>query len=868
MPHLDHHLPLRLLWRSALTAGCIACAPLPPATTASPPGLQAEIQPLLYERRFATAAELLTAHLSREPGDIEAGLLLAECRYRMADYEGSRRLAVELRQRASADIRPRERDWFARLAARPTDSQVRTEVEADIAALAAERPEDPGVLLAISRGYQALGQQQKQQQYQWLALERTPPNERQGLEAPLLEALIAARDPETRRQLAASYLGAFPNGRGADLAATARLQDQSEAGLVAILEGNPHSRALLLQAAAKRIKEDGDTKAASALLQSYAALTPGLNAQAAGYLTEVGWLFAFGMEQGLWRELRGWVALLEGRPAEAWREWQSSLESSPIPHAWVYEMLGKLATAFDREREAIANLLAALDVGGPSAGIEAQLAALVKPAPGQSVQSVLAERTGTPRFADISVEAGLAGVKGERLAWGDFDGDGRPDLLIGGTRLFRNQDGRRLVEITQALGLPQEQEARGGIWADWDNDGDLDLLQLGRDANRLLRNEGGRQFRDVTLESRPGGDPGWLGTHTEAAAWGDLDGDGWLDLYTANYEQPGPERGLCGPDRLLHNLGKGTLRDEAQTRGVVTDEPMCGRGVVWTDLDGDGDLDILVTNYRLDPNQFWLNDGTGRFEDAAERFGLRGQNKLGLYGHTIAAAVGDLNGDQRLDVLLANLAHPRYIDFSDFSQLLMATGDPAQPLHNRFSLSGLGFDETNAEPVFFDADNDGDLDLYLTSIYPGRGSHFYLNEGDGRFHEATWLSGTRLENTWGTAIADVDGDGRLDLAVGSADGVRLLRNLGPGGHWLRVRVQSRECQPQGIGARVRLSQDGRVQIREIQAGRGSGDQDEAVAHFGLGTHTGPVEVAIRTSCRQERRYRIQRLDREIRLVIP
>lgn len=868
MPHLDRHLLFRLLWQGALIAGCIACAPLPTATTPAPPGLQAEIQPLLYERRFATAAELLSAHLGREPGDIEAGLLLAECRYRMADYEGSHRLAAELGSQAPGDIRPRERDWFARLAARPTDSRVRTEVEADIAALAAEQPEDPGVLLAISRGYQALGQQPAYQTYQHLALERTPPTERQTLEAPLLEELIATRDPEARRKLAASYLGAFPNGRGADLAATALLQDQSETGLAAILEAYPDSRALRLQAAAKRIGQDGDTKAVGALLQSYAALTSGLNAQQAGYLTEVGWLFAFGMEQGLWRELRGWVALLEGRTAEAWREWQSSLESSPIPHAWVFEMLGKLAAAAGREQEAIGYWLTALDVGGPSSGIEAQLAALVKPGPGHSVRSVLAERSGTPRFEDISAQVGLTGVKGERVAWGDFDGDGRPDLLVGGTRLFRNQAGRRLVEITQAVALPQEAGARGGIWADWDNDGYLDLLQLGREKNRLLRNQAGRRFLDVTAESLSEGDPAWLGSYTEAAAWGDLDGDGWLDLYTANYEQPGPERGLCVPHRLLHNLGKGILREEAQARGIVTDEPMCGRGVVWTDLDGDGDLDILVSNYRLDPNQLWLNDGRGQFVDAAERFGLRGQNKLGLYGHTIAAAVGDLDGDQRLDVLLANLAHPRYIDYSDFSQLLMASGDPAQPLQNCFSLSGLGFDETNAEPVFFDADNDGDLDLYLTSIYPGRGSHFYLNEGDGRFHEASWLSGTRLENTWGTAIADFDGDGRLDLAVGSADGVHLLRNLGGQGHWLRVRVQSRGCQPQGIGARVRLSHDGRVQSREIQAGRGSGSQDEAVAHFGLGDAAGPVEVEIHTSCGQERRYRIQRLDREIRLVSP
>ncbi|MFC1666040.1 CRTAC1 family protein, partial [Pseudomonadota bacterium] len=248
------------------------------------------------------------------------------------------------------------------------------------------------------------------------------------------------------------------------------------------------------------------------------------------------------------------------------------------------------------------------------------------------------------------------------------------------------------------------------------------------------------------------------------------------------------------------------------------------------------------TNYRLDPNQLWMGAGTGIFEDRSSEVGVRGTNVSGAFGHSIGGVSGDIDNDGGIDLFISNLAHPRYMKFSDLSMVLLNQGNPEFKFFNMFENSGIKYEETVSDPLLFDADNDGDLDLYFTSIYRGRQSFLYRNDGSGHFTDISWQSGARVANGWGVAAADYDLDGHTDILVASADGIRLLRNQGNGNHWLSIRHQSQACNRFGVGNRVTISYAGAKQVRYVSAGKGTGTQNSLALQFGLGSHEGSVKV--------------------------
>ena len=209
-------------------------------------------------------------------------------------------------------------------------------------------------------------------------------------------------------------------------------------------------------------------------------------------------------------------------------------------------------------------------------------------------------------------------------------------------------------------------------------------------------------------------------------------------------------------------------------------------------------------------------------------------------------AAGDVDNDGVRDLYVSNLAHPRYLDYSDQSQLLVV--EPGGS-NNRFAESGIRFEESSADPSFADIDNDGDLDLYITSIYRGRSSYLYRNQGNGRFTDISWLSNTRVENAWGAGFADFDHDGDLDLLAASSEGVRFLQNDGNDNQWVQVSIDSRTCNRFGIGSKVVVRSQGLERVREIRAGRGTGSQDSTIAHIGLGEPTNRlIDLEVRDLC--------------------
>ena len=439
-------------------------------------------------------------------------------------------------------------------------------------------------------------------------------------------------------------------------------------------------------------------------------------------------------------------------------------------------------------------------------------------------------------------------VVSNRAAWGDYDADGWDDLYSTGT-LWRNQGDGTFADVTEAAGLSGIPSS-GGVWGDYDDDGCLDLFVFAESysaGDSLLRSSCDGTFADVTAaagiddlqSANDCGDPANVHAPSAAAAWWDMDGDGDLDLYVPNF--------ICWSDYSFYrddayrNEGDGTFTRVSGEGGLST-AARSGRGASPVDHDQDGDVDLLVNNYTLHANLFYDNLGDGTFQEAAQARGLAGDafhagGVTFYYGHTIGAAWGDLDGDADFDCVQANLAHPRFFDFSDKTQVLLQgddhtftdlTGAWETPLG---APSGLRYSETHSVPVLADFDQDGALDLVITAVYDGRPTDFYWGNGDGSFTLDVYGAGLTTENGWGAAAADVDHDGDPDLVAAT-----LFENtLEQTGHWLQVRaVGDVDSNHAGIGATVRAHVGERVVLRHVSGGTGQGCQDSLYVHLGLG----------------------------------
>ncbi len=502
-------------------------------------------------------------------------------------------------------------------------------------------------------------------------------------------------------------------------------------------------------------------------------------------------------------------------------------------------------------------------------------------------------------FGFTAVPEATPGASLSRVAWGDYDGDGYDDLLVNGNRLYRNQGDGTFTDVSEAAGIAGH-AANGGVWADYNNDGWLDFYATrsnylptcqGTDAcaddryacvqgrcrsrppcassddcttagwtcgaadrcepptpeteaemdhDRLWRNNGDGTFTDVSVEA---GSP-YDYLPSEGAAWGDMDGDGWVDLYVANYEMPttwtGDELSHGTPDRLWQNNGDGTFTDVSEQAGILDGPDQCGRGVNWADYDDDGWIDIFVSNYRLNYNFLWRNKGYGRFEMVAGDVGVAGEKIQAAYGHTIGSEWGDLDNDGDWDLFTANLAHPRFIEFSDKSMLYMNSGPPDYTFTDVREAAGITYYETHSDTALGDYDNDGLPDLFVTGVYVGYRSFLYRNLGSLRFEDVTYPAGIRVDNGWGAAWADYDNDGDLDLAVRGGP----YRNDTDAGNYLKVHLVGRFSNRAAIGARVRIRVGDTVQMRQVEGGKGTTTQNSLTLHFGLGDAAGADELEI------------------------
>ena len=492
---------------------------------------------------------------------------------------------------------------------------------------------------------------------------------------------------------------------------------------------------------------------------------------------------------------------------------------------------------------------------------------------------------------------------GSGVAAEDIDGDGHTDLLLLGglgNRLYLGRGDGRFEDITEKSGILYRRdrdgtpgEPRQPLVADFDNDGHQDLLiTYVDDPHRLYRGRGDGTFTDVTGAAGLGGE-GLVGGPATAF---DFDGDGLLDLYISyfgNYLKgvlPTLKRfnDNGSPNRLFRNLGD--MRFEDVTARAKVGDTGWGQAALHTDFDGDGRQDLISGN-DFGTNRYYRNLGDGRFAEVASALGT------GKPSYTMSLAVADLNADLRPDIYVSNivtmnkdekyvlpgadtrmkfdlqkLANLRVVEAND---LFLSSGDGTYELSTAvergYSATGWAWDAD-----FFDADLDGDDDLYVLNgmnefnIYGSRNPYFmdpdsgeakeiyvpvapsepnvFFENSGGKLRKPEAPSGLEFDgNSRSAAFLDWDADGDLDICVnGFNEPARLFENQA-GGNWIKITLvgdPGAKVNRDAIGARVLLRLPGnRTVWREVQSTTGYMSVHPKTIHAGLGeANAATVEV--------------------------
>ena len=435
--------------------------------------------------------------------------------------------------------------------------------------------------------------------------------------------------------------------------------------------------------------------------------------------------------------------------------------------------------------------------------------------------SVAADTRAAVVFKDRTAELGLA-LGSDAACWVDVDNDGWVDLCASGA-VWKNNFGKRFAKLAEVGSV---------VAGDFDNDGLADLFSWSR--LRLYRNIGGTNFLEFKLPQLPK-------CVSRGACWGDFNDDGFIDLYIGGFEDW--EAGITYPDLILTNSqGKAFQLAWSETRYRA-------RGVTACDFDRDGDLDIYVSNYRLQPNLLWLNDGTGHFKEMAAAYNAAATSPGFEGGHSIGAAWGDFDNDGNIDLFAGNFAHVDDRGDQPKSRFLRNLGPPKQHVFQDLGPCGVFYQESYASPAGSDYDNDGNLDIFFTTVYEtasfSRKNHpvLFHNQGGFVFADATASANlASLGPTSQAAWADFDHDGQLDLVAAG----RLYANQGGTNHWLSVRLHGdgRVVNQSAIGAQVRIRIRNQILTRQVEAGTGEGNQNDLALHFGLGQHSEPVDLEI------------------------
>ncbi len=467
-------------------------------------------------------------------------------------------------------------------------------------------------------------------------------------------------------------------------------------------------------------------------------------------------------------------------------------------------------------------------------------------------------------FVREGVYRGGDGVGG--AAWFDYDNDGDLDLYVANTKtepnaLFRN-DGGAFTDVAQEAGVTNGEGNSGVAAADINNDGCADLFLSGEGGaigsrwspHKLYVNNCDGTFTDVSEESGIVVPEGvW------SAAFGDINGDGLLDLFVGGVS--GLFGGVFrpGPNEIYLNNGDATFDPVSVTAGLTTQSNTCG--VAISDYNGDGLQDLFTANCGVaESPELWRSNGDMTFTEVAGEAGIgreRGVSGSANDHATTRMLFADFDNDLDLDILALSYGDVVSGQVPDWilHGLWENNGDATyRDVAGPAGIIGLGF---GWGASFADFNNDGYPDFYYVGGIPIPPYDFlgenpgtlYLNRQDGTFamEEDHRLSGLFAS---GIATADYDQDGYLDIVVVTAksQGVGgvpiLLRNRGGDNSWITVRLVGTESNRDGVGARVTVTAGDLSYLQETRSGFAFLSTQSPWPTFGLGDHHGPVDVKV------------------------
>lgn len=496
-----------------------------------------------------------------------------------------------------------------------------------------------------------------------------------------------------------------------------------------------------------------------------------------------------------------------------------------------------------------------------------------------------------PLFEERARAAGLMGrpgrarkdaltileMMGSGVAVFDFDNDGWDDILLvaqegfghtGRCTLYRNRGDGTFADATPGSGLDRPGYFMGCATADIDNDGRVDLFLSGYGINRLLRNLGGGRFEDITrqagLQARSATD------FTSAAAFGDFDGDGKVDLYLGRYIvfnsaarqhcQFGKVNGACPPwvytpqfGSLYRNVDGRSFKDVTREAGL-TDQHGKTLGAIWTDYNRDGRPDLYLANDGV-AGDLYENAGR-RFRNVGTITGCA-YNSMGGAQAGMGVDSADYNGDGWPDLVVAtfrqeptSLYANRNGKFFDHRSLAAGLDVPTR------LWTGFG-------TRLLDLDNDGRPDLVHAnghvlekemlidrfSSYP-QPMQLFMNQDGEHFRDASGEAGPGFTTPAvgrGLAAGDFDHDGRMDLVVSDLEGsVRLLMNRMPASNrWIGFRLRGTKSNRMALGAVVTTTVDKHTYAAECRTSASYFSASTPLVRFGVGTAAGPAQAKIR-----------------------
>jgi hypothetical protein len=424
-------------------------------------------------------------------------------------------------------------------------------------------------------------------------------------------------------------------------------------------------------------------------------------------------------------------------------------------------------------------------------------------------KSDLYRNDGDGKFTDVSMKAGVSDIGwGMGVAVGDYNNDGFDDLYVtclGPDHLFKNNGNGSFTNVTDKAGVSDPRWSAGASFVDYDHDGDLDLFV----AN----------YVDFDIDNLP------------------EFGQGKTCQYKSIPVQCGP-RGLKGAgDTLYRNEGNGMFTDVSKKAGVMDPNGFYGLGVISSDFDDDGLIDIFVANDST-PNFHYKNNGDGTFKEIGFTAGTA-VNENGSEQGSMGVTVGDYDHDGKLDLFITNFA-------DEYNTLYHNDGrNSFTDLSYAAKVAAVSLPHVGWGTKFFDYDNDGWVDLFVANghVYPQLPSYrqprlLHRNNRDSTFTEVSDQFGAVLtENraSRGVAFGDLDNDGDVDLVIGDLDGhPQLLRN--DGGHTnnsVLIKTIGVKSNRSGIGSRVKIVSGDLTQIDEVRSGDSYLAQSDLRLHFGL-----------------------------------